>query len=275
VSTIVIHGTLARNEAWWRDVAASDFLTALADGMAAGGRDRHDVWTIAGRPVSQFAELQPVAARGFFGTKQPPFNQIGGHFCWSGENVHRERLDGGLALARYLEVLAGISPDEPIDIVAHSHGANLVKVATCEAGRQVRFGQLVFLAAPHCGKAQVSWAEVNYYRLHASWANGGPPRVLNIYSAADPVQTRIAGGAPDSRGTPPGFPGWTPVFDAFRVEQDEQLQGVYEDMEVAAVARGVAEHGMLHNAAIGKLVGLWLARWPEWTGDDCRRHLHL
>ena len=274
MSTVVIHGTLARPESWWRLSGGGDFLAAVAEGMTAGGRSPHDIWTIGGRLASQFPELRPAVTRGFFGTKLPPFDQTDGHFCWSGANVHRERLDGGKALALYLDALAKISPEETIDIVAHSHGANLVKVASNHVGRQTRLGRLVFLAAPHCGIAQIGWMTKDYpYRLHPSWAaSGGAKRVLNLYSAGDPVQTRVAGNAPDSWGAPPGLPGLSQVFDAYRVDSDPQAEHAYDNVEIPTLSRSLAEHGALHNVAIGRLVGLWLTRWPDLSGEDCRRH---
>lgn len=274
MATIVIHGTLARNERWWRPGDPSGFLAALAQGMAAGGRNPHDVWAIGGRQVSQWDALRPASSWNWLtGRKPPPFDQIEGHFCWSGANVHSERLDGGRALAAYLEALAQIAPQERIDIVAHSHGANLVKVATSHIGRQVPLGALVFLAAPHCDKCQVSFSKVDYpYRLHLA---DGPAhrRVLNLFSAADPVQVKIAGLAPDSFGAAPGLPGISPLFDAYRVEVDPQAKAAYDNLEIAGSFGGkLAEHGALHNAAIGRLVGLWLARWPALSGADCHRH---
>lgn len=278
MGTVIVHGTLARDETWWRLSGKDGFLEAMAHGMEVGGRKPHDIWTISGRPVSQLNNLRPEEQWRWFGKRKLPlFQQIDGHFCWSGANVHRERLDSGKALALYLETLATISAGETIDIVAHSHGANLVKVATNHVGGHVRIGRLVFLAAPHCDKAQISWREMNYpYRLHHSWARattGGIQPVLNAYSAADPVQTTIASVAPDSWGAPPGIPGRSPVFEAYRVDPDPQAKPAYENLELPASAGGsLAEHGALHDVLIGRLVGLWLARWPELSGEDCLRH---
>src|SRR5947208_2632655 len=59
MSTIVIHGTMAREEPWWRVSAKAGFLDALAQGMAAGGRTPPDIWMIGGRSVSQYDGLHP------------------------------------------------------------------------------------------------------------------------------------------------------------------------------------------------------------------------
>src|SRR5437868_10232982 len=144
MSTIVVHGTLAPLENWWHVARPGGFLDHLSRGLQLAGC-QPDIWTIGGRCVSKFESLRPHV-RG----SVVAFQQVDGHFCWSGHNMHVMRLHEGVQLAHYLEALSDINPRESIDIVAHSHGCNLVKVATNHLAPHVRLGRIAFLAAPHC-----------------------------------------------------------------------------------------------------------------------------
>ena len=79
MSTIVIHGTLARGEAWWRITRSGGFLHALDWAMQEAGQ-RPDVWTIGGKVVSSYPNLRPQGSYSVWtGRKVPPFDQIDGH----------------------------------------------------------------------------------------------------------------------------------------------------------------------------------------------------
>ena len=105
------------------------------------------------------------------------------------------RIQASTELARYLETLSEISPGERIDIVAHSHGCNVVKQATQELQHQVPVGRVIFLACPHFVDVQDQSLP---YRLnpHLFENHGGRP-VLNFYSQEDTVQISIAGTLPE------------------------------------------------------------------------------
>ncbi len=270
MSTIVIHGTLAPEEPWWHVARPGGFLDHLARGMQQGGCDP-DVWMIAGQSVAHFAALRPQIS----GTVVA-FQQIDGHFKWTGHNAHVMRLHEGVQLANYLNALSAISPYEPIDIVAHSHGCNLVKVATNHIGRHVRLGRIAFLAAPHC--ENVAGASSKYlYPLNAPFVcadAGGPHCVLNVYSDEDPVQTKLAGAGLDYI-TAPGTP-FSPVFNALRVDPDPAAQYAYDNLRLEThMGHRDIVHTMMHSPTVGLLVGFWLATWPQFTGDECRRHFGI
>jgi hypothetical protein len=266
VCTVVIHGTLARGENWWRRTGKGSFLDALAQGLRDGGRTP-DVWAIGGRDVHDYAELS--------GKDHKLFETVEGRFHWSGQNAHDHRLDEGLKLALYLEGLAEVSPDEIIDIVAHSHGGNLVKVATQRVGKRVRLGRVVFLAVPHCENSAPG-CEKHLYRLNvrclSTDRDGGRP-VLNAYSEEDTVQNKVASAGLDTRGFAPGLPGFTPIFDAVRIDADPDVADAYDNLEVPTrLGQGRHVHSAMHGPTLGRIAGLWLARWPALSGQQCLTH---
>lgn len=275
MSTIVIHGTLARESPWWLVPRRGGFLDALARGMREGGREP-DIWRIGGRPVTEVPELRPRGSMSLLtGKTHPTFDQIDGHYRWPGNNAHDERLREGVRLARYLEALARLSPTETIDVIAHSHGCNVVKVATAHVASHVRLGRAVFLAAPHC-EDLVRGKDPYVYTLNAARLAGGDrraPPVLNVYSEEDTVQTTIADHAPDFYGAPPGI---SPVFDVHRRDRDPRARSAYDDLELPTrMGRGSHVHGALHGPTVGRLVSYWLARWPALSGAACLRHLGI
>jgi hypothetical protein len=275
MSTIIIHGTLARESPWWLVPKRGGFLDALAMGMREGDREP-DIWRIGGRSVAEVPELYPRGAMHLLtGWTDPPFDQVDGHYRWPGNNAHEERLREGVRLARYLEALARVSPNETIDVVAHSHGCNVVKIATAHIASHVRLGCAVFLAAPHCEDLVVG-KRSQLYPLNAARLAGGNRRaspVLNVYSEEDTVQTTIADHAPDFYGAPPGI---APVFDAHRCDRDPRTRSAYDDLELPTrMGRESHVHGALHGPTVGRLVGYWLARWPALSGATCLRHLGI
>jgi hypothetical protein len=264
--TVVIHGTLARDETWWRDARQGGFLDALAMGLHDGGRTP-DVWMIGGKDVRTYSALS--------GQGHGLFEAVEGRFRWTGQNAHDHRVEEGLKLALYLEALAEVKADETIDIVAHSHGGNLVKVATARLADRVRLGRVVFLAVPHCENASPR-GEKHLYHLNArrlSAERSGSHPVLNAYSAEDTVQKELASAGLDSRGFAPGLPGFTPIFDAGRTDSDPAAAAAYDNLEVPTrLGRGRHVHSAMHGPTMGRVVGLWLARWPKLSGQQCLEH---
>jgi len=274
--TIVVHGTLAKEATWWRAEDRGRFLDAVAGGMQEGGQEP-DLWTIGGRPVSQFKQLRPKRSWGFFGSKLPPFDNIEGHFCWSGANMHIERTRCGEELARYLETLSQICPGETINLIAHSHGCNLIKVASHHVAPQVPIGRVVFLACPHCENIAGGTGEY-LYRLNPDSLSrdvgAGSPPVLNAYSEEDTVQADISEIAPDFL-TSPGTP-YAPIFDAHRSDPDPEASRAYEEFELPTrVGKGIGAHQAVHSPTVGQVIGYWLACWPGRTGPDCLGHFGI
>jgi hypothetical protein len=282
MSTLIIHGTFDRDGEWWRVPRHGDFMQAVMDGMAAGGR-QPDVWLLGGRHVSEYPELRVKDSYGLLlGRKAAPFQQIDGCFRWTGADYHGiGRMQGGEELARYLDALAVLQPGEEINLIAHSHGCNVVKVATQLMGRGVRLGTVAFLAGPHFEVATPS-KERWVYPLNPSAfpRRGGAPPILNLYDSSDVVQKGLADHLADL-GLPPGLPklgflGFhgTPVVNAHRTDPDPAVAHLYENVMVSqdvgnGLLSGVKAHGAVHGAAIGRLVGYWMARWPQATARQC------
>ena len=91
---------------------------------------------------------------------------------WSGDNSDCERKDAAKKLARTLRNLNKYRPDEPITIVAHSHGGNVALLASEVTG--TRIDNLVTLGTPIMKHYQPG-------NTIGTWTN--------VYSVDDRVQT--------------------------------------------------------------------------------------
>lgn len=224
------------------------------------------VWRIGDFHVSAFKELRPKGSRNWLWMpKHPPFANREGRFFWSGADLHGAgRLEGAKQLARYLETLASLAPDETIHVIAHSHGCNIVKHATRELEAPVKLGRIALLACPHFVDVQTGDC---VYRLNREVLGDFKKPVLNFYSPQDTVQTTVAELLADL-GMPPGMPGLpgtgfpgTPLVKAHRTEQDPATKDLYEDFEVAYDGgEGTSAHGAVHCAEVGRFLGYWFGQ---------------
>lgn len=129
--TLIVHGTFAADATWWR--LGVDSETTFADCLET-----------------------ELSSRGLSGTVWKPALAAGfdyGSFAWSGRNRHRDRLKGARRLSSSLNQLAqhlGATPTEPltVNLVAHSHGGNVVLEALRRLKPNVRVGQIVLLGTP-------------------------------------------------------------------------------------------------------------------------------
>jgi hypothetical protein len=131
ILTIIVHGTFATALRWWRpgDAQAPSFADRLEDALARRGLPG-TVW-------------RPALAAGW----SPDA------FAWSGRNRHEDRVLGGRTLAIQLNALAetlDATDDAPlvVNVVAHSHGGNVVLEALPRLAPIVRPGRLVLLGTP-------------------------------------------------------------------------------------------------------------------------------
>ncbi len=249
MATILIHGTMTWKKAhhyswWWNSFHAGGFCQALAEGIEASGR-RPDVWRVSGVPVSRIPELARNPRRANMITHD-------GHYEWSGADMDDARVAGGEFLAYYLNALARLAPAEPIDVVAHSHGGNVVKVATMapHLDQAVHLRNVVFLACPHW-VAQLHDGLHYPYRLNSQRVT----RALNLYSEEDTIQVGLAESVPGL---------WSyrlaaNISTSQRTDPDAQARGRYENYRVATeVGKGTLAHAVMHGPIVGRLVGLWL-----------------
>jgi hypothetical protein len=255
--TIVVHGTMTVTPAqqsswWWRSWGEGGFLAALAEGMTAacGGED---VWKIGGRLVEDYDELRPSWS--LWKGRAGQFSQHKGYFMWVGGDSYAERDAGALHLARYLNKVAEIAPDEPIRLVAHSHGCNVVKKMSrqkhLDAGIFVE--QAVFLACPHFMTDIVEPPE-SYFPYELVPERFGS--ILNLYSESDSVQVGLAETLPSTL-ISTRWREWSPP-EAFRCDLDPDARYLYEDCEIETVDQGISAHTAMHGMAVGRLAGLWL-----------------
>jgi hypothetical protein len=274
MTTVVIHGTLAQGAPWsWNSWHPGGFCQELAEGMQqASGSD--DVWTINGKPI-----WRAVAK----------VNTADGRFEWSGLAEGQFRGQAAEALAQYLNAIRR-KTREPIRIVAHSHGCNVVKLASSLPllSPDVHIAKAVFLACPHFWETNYvadepqSWLDQfdirkqilkpkgRKYRYRLSPQRFG--KVLNLYSDRDIVQIRLAqmlsgGVVPQLEGG--AFANALKMFstgdvfelpNAGRTDSDPAARAVYENFEVpiSRQCTGMAAHSAMHGAVVARLCGYWL-----------------
>jgi hypothetical protein len=237
---------------WWRSWNPGGFLHGLAEGMTSVN-GAEDIWRVGGVLVEEIEELQPKWSFWKGGIGQ--FSQHKGYFMWVGGDSYAERDAGAEHLALYLSRIAEISPGEPVRIVAHSHGCNVVKKASSskKLAKDVVIERAVFLACPHFETHLVHNDEWYYpYRLNIERVG----RVLNLFSERDTVQTKIAERLPSTL-ISTNWREWTPP-KAHRTEQDPEAVAVYEDYRIVTQDSGVAAHAALHGVTVGRLAGRWL-----------------
>jgi hypothetical protein len=263
--TIVVHGTMTVAAAqhsswWWRSWGEGGFLAALAEGMTAVD-DWEDVWKIDGRLVEDYAELRPSWS--LWTGRMGQFSQHRGYFLWVGGDSYAERDAGALHLARYLNKVGEIAPQEPIRLVAHSHGCNVVKKMSREQHLDpgIFIEAAVLLACPHFATQIVEPPETYYpYRLAPERFG----RLLNLYSESDSVQVGLSEALPSTL-ISTRWREWSPP-SAYRCDPDPEAAPLYEDHEIATLDDGVAAHTAMHGMTVGRLAGLWLAGADDFAG---------
>ncbi len=256
MTTIVVHGTKGIDGGpagtWWHaSNAPGGFIHALAGAMTDQTGD-HDVWCVAGQPVSRVADL--TQRWGHWAGPKGARPLQNGHFAWSGANMSIARTAGADDLAHYLTVLSSLT-GEPLRIVAFSHGANVVKAASRSRalGTRVRIERAVFLACPHF-VARAPGGDVLAYRLDPERFGA----ILNLYTNWDTVQVSLSDaitGPASAR-----WMTWVPP-EACTQDPDGDAQAVYESLALPAADHmtGMAAHSALRGPIAARVAGYWLS----------------
>lgn len=129
--TLIIHGTFAADENWWK--LGKDGENTFADQLEKA---------LSKREITNTVWL-PALTNGL--TYES--------FAWSGENKHRERIRGAKKISDSLKTLAhktGSTSNSPLKVnfVAHSHGGNVVLEAMKYLGKNVQPNKVVLLGTP-------------------------------------------------------------------------------------------------------------------------------
>ena len=269
MTTLVVHGTLARGSSWYQDSwEERGFLAGLQRGMEDAS-DWHDIWCVGGEWVWDLPAPGAV-------------------FEWTGlaEGLYR-----GIAAQRLVEYLNTVAEltDEPIRVIAHSHGCNVVKLASSlpALSPAVYIEQAVFLACPHFREDRREQGELggldqfDIGKVHQAYQKTGDRfryrvapdrfgRILNIYNERDEVQVNLAqslsGGQVPLTGSflenvlQQLSSGIHEAPDATRTDMDDAAAHLYEDLcvEVDSRCSGLGAHSVMHGALIGLLCGVWL-----------------
>lgn len=211
------------------------------------------------------------------------------HFKWSGSHEGTGRGIAAKDLARYLNQLREIT-DEPIRIIAHSHGCNVVKLASSlpELSANVHIDQAIFLACPHFSEVGANperladWKDSLSFKKLAEHNKDWPAvlryaldpnrvgRILNMYSQQDSVQVRLAQafGATTAPMTGSFWNNFktalsTGVMEtptAARCDIDPNARHLYDDLEleISGQGTGMTAHSALHGYEVGAFCGAWL-----------------
>jgi len=259
MTTIIVHGTQTHRSAiagtwWWNSWHEGGFLDAVAQGMlhASGS---HDVWRVNGVPVSQVPELTATKSFWTLSFRPRSLSQHQGYFLWSGAAMGIARDAGSSALVDYLNAIRALT-NEPIRIIAHSHGCNVVKMASAsrKLASGIHFERVAFLACPHFFTPNA----VAGYRVPYKLAPNRFGRILNLYSPSDSVQVDVASHLSGQVISASLAEMQSPT--AYRVEQDADAQHLYENVAfpVASDCSGTQAHTVAHGSLLGAVVGAWL-----------------
>lgn len=275
MATIIIHGTMPGASSptsakwWWDSWYEGGFLYHLAQEIKEiSGRESDDVWKIRGVPVSQIPEMVENSWEKQFeklsplekyyvemGTMKLPesYRAHDGHYMWTGSFSHMLREQGGRTLARYLNRIKEIAPEEPIRIVAHSHGCNVVKMASSSEllDSSVHIDRAIFLACPHF-KIKVGRGTKYPYSLDPSRFG----KIFNLYSPTDKVQVDIA---EDYPGPPDNFDFTVGQVTSKRKEQNPATQNAYSNFEIPTSDTKIKAHTVMHGWTVGAFCGILLS----------------
>jgi hypothetical protein len=289
MTTIVIHGTLAKGSCWyWGSWGEGGFCRALALGMRdVSRRVDHDIWRVHGQDVSTVAGLQQGPWSIWHGIPKD-LASVDGRFEWTGGPQGLDRGAAAIWLARYLNRVRTLT-NERIRIIAHSHGCNVVKLASShdELSPDVFIDRAVFLACPHFSEKAYRVEEPKNWTDKFDIGKQMPkecgrrfryrvdPRrfgsILNVYSERDSVQVDLAevwsgGPAPQTGQVLNDL--WTMLKtadvyeqpEASRTDPDPDAAHLYENLavKVAPDCSGIEAHGLMHGATIARFVGRWL-----------------
>jgi len=259
MTTIVVHGTQTHRSAvagtwWWNSWHEGGFLDAVSQGMrhASGS---HDVWRVNGVPVADVPELTATKSFWTLSFRPRSLSQHQGHFLWSGAAMGVARDAAASAFVDYLNAIRALTR-EPIRIIAHSHGCNVVKTASAarKLDRSIYFERTAFLACPHFFTPNA----VAGYRVPCKLAPNRFGRILNLYSPSDAVQVDVASHLSGQVITASLAEMQSPT--AYRTEQDVDAQHLYENVafEVASDCSGTQAHTVAHGSLLGAVVGAWI-----------------
>ena len=264
MTTLIVHGTLATLSKWyWDSWSAGGFCHAVKAGIEnAGGYD--DIWRVGGVPVAEVEDLHAHwnPWTGLYGQVA----EIDGHFVWSGDDSGPARDAGAKTFATYLNKVRELT-DEPIRIIAHSHGCNVVKNASAckKLSQDVVIDRAVFLACPHfyapafkqpkdpfSFKMEPAGEQFTYQLDPRRFG-----KILNLYTEQDSVQMGLAEKLPGVPG--PRLKDWT-GHQSSRTDRDPRAAHLYTnlDLQVEAACSGVKAHTVMHGAIAGWIAGQWL-----------------
>lgn len=263
MTTIVVHGTLATHSEWyWDSWREGGFCQALKAGIEqSGGID--DIWRIDGVPVAQVEGLKAHWhwLTGYAGQ----VTEEQGHFIWSGDDSGIARDAGAETFAVYLNKVRELT-DEPIRVIAHSHGCNVVKNASShrKLSSDVFIEKAVFLACPHFHAQAYEQKDPFSFKMEPAGESftyrldpGRFGKILNLYNEKDSIQVGVADRLPGQPG--PRLKDWN-AHQSSRTDRDPQAMSLYVNrrLQIEDSCSGIGAHTVMHGAVAGWIAGRWL-----------------
>lgn len=199
-------------------------------------------------------------------------------FSWSGENKHADRVEGGSRLAqKIVETENQKNKNEiaykNINIVAHSHGGNVVLEALKELYyKKITVNDVILIATPH---VQIRYKTLGDGLLDKTfhrflWLYYDPivfnvisGNFYNIFSPEDSVQTFWADMRDGiSSDDVPRYDGF--IFDEIIMHREirSKLINLRQDTDVG----GQDAHGVLHSTPMGSAIG-YLFEGKKWIAS--------
>lgn len=240
--TYIIHGTSASGGTWWR----------RSGGFAGAVEANHPgVWRCGNVEVTEYA--------------------------WTGRNAHADRIEGGRLLAQHLGNLErrkreGEISYREVDLIAHSHGGNVVLEALRRMSEnQTRVNHVALIATPHVKieyeRDSETWYDWMYFRPNVFNAVAG--HFYNIYSPEDSIQGYWADVSDGISGDQiPNHERFRDMIHVSRIYTGPEAHRVINIRQNTDVGSFDA-HGVLHNTVMGGAIG-HLLQGVNWSAARAR-----
>ncbi len=226
--TILIHGTNAREAIWIQE-----------DSPFGEDSKIEDLWKIKTAGNKHISELDELKGLESIGAKNKDKKER--RFRWSGKNKIRARKAAGKKLAAYLNLIHEKYPDEEINVVAHSHGGNVVN----EAVKHINFklNRAVYLGVPNHFKTVNKQHPFDSSKFSS---------LINIWNKYDSVQVGWATDFPD--GSSPfdlgKYGSAQKKIEGNKIQYDNVV-----DIEVEANVGSIESHTILHGIELAPYIG--------------------
>ncbi len=172
-------------------------------------------------------------------------------FIWNGDNDPDERKKAGKELKKAIDAYKKKYPDRNINIIAHSHGGNVVHEALNDGAE---INNLVLLGTPHMYDPDYNWHGklIKNDYLHKPDLDNVEGSVHNVYSNEDRVQVDWADDATTwEAGRKPKYK-TSPAYTS--IEVTPILEKKFPEDDHSGPIDGINVHSKLHHPEIAEYI---------------------